>query len=204
MTRIIATWVLPTIVFVTVGLAVVGSAAADTSLNPPPPDFLACKAVGSGTICAGTRTISYGPDDTGLVCGSGASAFDIFDRGTFNQYAIRYYDTEGNLTRRRLHDNYTFGEWSNPLTGKIVSYTQNNLITDVLAVPGDFTSSTQTVTGENIYRVGTGAPVFIATGRQVWNFDESVLISSAGRNGFVAAFFEGDSTAFDAVCAALA
>jgi hypothetical protein len=185
-------------------LAATGRAAADTSLNPPPPDFLTCKAVGSGTICDGTRTISYGPDDSGLVCGSGASAFDIFDSGTFNQYAIRYYDTEGNLTRRRIHDYYTFGEWSNPLTGKVVSYTQNNLITDVLAVPGDFTSSTQTVTGENIYRAGAGAPVFIATGRQVWNFDESVLISSAGRNGFVAAFFEGDATAFDALCAALA
>jgi hypothetical protein len=124
--------------------------------------------------------------------------------GTNDDLAKVFLWAFANLTRRRLHDNYTFGEWSNPLTGKVVSYTQNNLITDVLAVPGDFTSSTQTVTGENIYRAGTGAPVFIATGRQVWNFDESVLISSAGRNGFVAAFFEGDSTAFDALCAALA
>jgi hypothetical protein len=188
--------------FVSAG-ALAGQPATQT-LNPPPPSFLVCKAVGSGTICEGTRTISYGPDDTGLVCGSGATAFDIFDSGTFNQHAIRYYDNNGNLTRRRIHDNYTFGQWSNPLTGKAVSYTQNNIYTDVLAVPGDFTSSTQTTTGENIYRAGRGAPVFIATGRQVFNFDGSVLISSAGRNGFIAAFFEGDSTAFDAVCAALA
>jgi hypothetical protein len=38
----------------------------------------------------------------------------------------------------------------------------------------------------------------------VFNFDESELIFSAGRNAFVAAFFEGDATAFDDVCAALA
>jgi hypothetical protein len=37
----------------------------------------------------------------------------------------------------------------------------------------------------------------------VFNFDESELISSAGRNAFVAAFFEGDATAFNEVCAAL-
>jgi hypothetical protein len=45
--------------------------------------------------------------------------------------------------------------------------------------------------------------VLISTGRQVFNFDMSELISSAGRNGFIAAFFHGDATAFDQVCAAL-
>jgi hypothetical protein len=76
--------------------------------------------------------------------------------------------------------------------------------TDVLAVPGELTSSTQTDTGENIYRTATGAPVLISTGRQVFNFDGSELLFSAGRNGFIAAFFEGDVAAFDQVCAALA
>ncbi len=174
------------------------------TLNPPPAPFLTCMAVGSGTICQGTRTISYGPDDTGIVCGSGANAYDIFDAGTFTQRVTRYYDTEGNLTRREDHEHWSLGQWSNPLSGATVSYTQNNVITDVLAVPGDRTSSTETITGEVIIRAATGAPVFIATGRQVFNFDESELISSAGRNAFIAAFFEGDTTAFDDVCAALA
>lgn len=174
------------------------------TLNPPPPSFENCKPVGAGTICDGSRTLSYGPVDTGIACGSGASAFDIFDQGTYNQYAIRYYDQNGNLTRRVIHSNYSLGQWSNPSTGAIVNYTQHNVQTDVLAVPGDFTSSTQTVTGENIYRTATGAPVLIATGRQVFNFDGSELFFSAGRNAFVAAFFQGDATAFDQVCAALA
>ena len=85
-----------------------------------------------------------------------------------------------------------------------VNYTQHNVETDVLAIPGALTSSTQTDTGENIYRTGTGVPVFIATGRQVFNFEGSELLFSAGRNGFIAAFSQGDTTAFDQVCAALA
>ncbi len=178
--------------------------AAAQDLNPPPPPFLTCKAVGNGTICQGSRIVSYGPDDTGIVCGSGANAFDVFDSGTFDQRAIRYYDQDGNLTRRVIYENYSSGQFSNPLTGAVVPYTQHNKLSDVLAVPSDFTTSTQTITGENIFQAGTGAPVLVNAGRQVFNFDESVLISSAGRNAFIAAFFEGDTAAFDDLCAALA
>ena len=174
------------------------------TLNPPPPSFETCKAIGGGTICSGTQTVSYGPVDTGIACGSGTNAFDIFDQGAYNESATRHYDGNANLTRRVIHDKYSFGQWSNPITGATVNYTQNNVQTDVLAIPGDLTSSTETITGENIYRTGTGAPVFIATGRQVFNFDMSELLSSSGRNGFIAAFFQGDATAFDQVCAALA
>lgn len=174
------------------------------TLTPPPPSFETCKTVGGGSICDGTQTVSYGPVDTGIVCGSGATAFDIIDQGIYNQHAIRYYDQNGNLTRRVIHSNYSFGQWSNPSTGATVNYTQHGVETDVLAIPGDLSSSTQTDTGENIYRTGTGAPVFIATGRQVFNFDGSELLFSAGRNGFIAAFFQGDTAAFDQVCAALA
>jgi hypothetical protein len=71
------------------------------------------------------------------------------------------------------------------------------------------TSSTQTITGEVIEKAangapfGTGRPVFFATGRQVFNSDESELISSTPHNGFIDAFFLGEPTAFDQVCAAL-
>ena len=32
---------------------------ATQTLDPPPPSFLACKAVGGGTICSGTRSFAY-------------------------------------------------------------------------------------------------------------------------------------------------
>ena len=150
----------------------------------------------------GSETVTYGPDNTGITCGSGATAVNIFDSGTFEQRVIRFYDSDGNLTRRTIHIKEIGGEWSNPLTGATVSYTQNNVNVDVLAVPGDFTSATSTTTGEVIIGAGTGAPVLIAVGRQV--FSDGDLLSSAGRNAFIAADFQGDTTAFDAVCAALA
>ena len=44
-------------------------------LTPPPPSFETCKTVGNGFICEGARTMTYGPDDTGITCGTGAGAF---------------------------------------------------------------------------------------------------------------------------------
>jgi hypothetical protein len=76
--------------------------------------------------------------------------------------------------------------------------------TFVLAIPGDFTSAADTLTGENIYRTPTGQFVLQAVGRQVFNFDQSQLVSSHGPNAFVAAFYEGDPHVFDQICAALA
>ena len=84
------------------GTAFAGQPVTQT-LNPPPPSFETCKTVGNGFICDGARTESYGPDDTGIACASGAGAFDIFYQGTHNQHAIRFYNTDGNLTRRVIH-----------------------------------------------------------------------------------------------------
>src|SRR5215472_5027614 len=57
------------------GTAFAGQPVTQT-LNPPPPLFETCKTVGKRVICDGARTESYGPDDTGIACGSGAGAFD--------------------------------------------------------------------------------------------------------------------------------
>jgi hypothetical protein len=168
-------------------------------LNPAPPGFYSCKPVGAGTICQGTQDASYGPTATDIPC----VGFDVFDSGVEHVRATRYYDGNGNLTRRVLHTTFSQAEWSNPITGKAVGYTQNNVQTDVPEVPGDLTTSREIITGEVIIRAGNGSPVLIATGRQVFTFDQAELISSAGRNAFIAAFFEGDTHAFDQVCAAL-
>lgn len=85
------------------GTAFAGQPVTQT-LNPPPPSFETRKTVGKRVICDGARTESYGPDDTGIACGSGAGAVDIFDQGTHNQHAIRFCNTDGNLTRRVIYD----------------------------------------------------------------------------------------------------
>jgi hypothetical protein len=177
--------------------------AAAQTLNPPPPSFETCKTVGNGTICQGNRTFSYGPDDTGIVCGSGANAFDIYDSATNNQDASRSYDQNGNLTRRVIHENYTFGQFSNPLTGAVVPYTQHDTITDVLAVPGNLSTATETNVGENIFKPAQGAPVFEYAGRFVVAPDGTIEFR-AGQNDFFAVFVDGNTSVLQPLCAALA
>src|SRR4051812_3473125 len=116
------------------------------TLNPPPPAYETCKAVGNGTICQGTQTFAFGPIDTAtegpaLVCGSGAGAFDVFDSEVGNSLARRTYDANGNLVRRVRYDQVTAGQNINPLTGAYVPYTSTLTNVDVLAVPGDLGST---------------------------------------------------------------
>ena len=183
--------------------AVAGQSPPGT-LNPPPPAFEICKATGQQTICRGTHQDIETPVDTGLVCGNGPTAFDIIDQGIVDQTATRYYDADGNLTRRVRHDTWLASFWSNPATGDTVPYTQRDTITDVLAVPGDLGSATRTQVGENIYTDPvTHQKVLTSTGRVVFAPDGS-LEFSAGQQPFIAHDVFGDSSVLDAVCRALA
>lgn len=172
------------------------------TLNPPPPSFETCRAVGSGTICHGARTESYGPVDAGIACGSGASAFEVFDQAVFNQRAIRYYDQNGNLTRRVIDEDYTSAQFSNPLTGAAVPYTQHNTTTDVLAVPGDLGSATETTTGETNFTVPHLGAVLLNAGKVTFGADGS-LDFRAGPQSFIYYFYNGDSSVASELCAAL-
>jgi hypothetical protein len=172
------------------------------TLNPSPPSFETCQTVGGGTIASGSRVVSEGPIDMG-PCVTDPS-FDVFDQHTFDQHATRWYDQNGDLTRRHIYDHYTFGQWSNPLAGTVVPYTQTSVENDEYATPGDMTSGTTTFTGENMYRVGTGAPLLFGNGRQVFSNVDGSLIESSGRNDFVLAFNENDRSVFGPICAALA
>lgn len=174
-------------------------------LNPPAPDGYTCKAVGGGTICTGSfpEDIVSEPQDE-LQCGSGPDAFSIHDNAHLDREATRWYDADGNLTRRVFHDQWIDSFWSNPDSGKIVPYNQNDKITDDLLVPGDFGSARETQTGMNNYfDPVTHKKVLQSTGRTVFGADGS-LESSSGQNWFVDMFVNGDTSVLDGVCAALA
>src|SRR3954469_1555998 len=95
------------------------------ALTPPPPSFETCKAIGDGTICQGDHTANEGLVDTGIVCGSGPSAFEIFDSGINHENAIHSYNDAGKLTRSVSHDNWSATQWSNPLAGTTLPYIQH-------------------------------------------------------------------------------
>src|SRR6266566_10092417 len=112
---------------ITIALLIPGTSAlagqpVTQTLNPPPPSFEPCKAVGSGTICFGSRTVVVN-DDTGTVCGVGANAFDIVLDATVDQTASRTYDRDGNMTRRFIKDTYRFGLFVNSVTGASLAFT---------------------------------------------------------------------------------
>jgi hypothetical protein len=181
-------------------LALAGTASAQ-DLNPPPPTYLdwTCTAVGSGTLCSASRVNVYGPQETDIVCGSGDSAFAVYDQGVEYQHVRRWYDTDGNLTRRLNHERFRPAWVSNPLTGTTLPYTQTNTYDTVLAVPGDLDSATVTTTGENITTdPETGKKIFIDVGRNIVGPDGTVEFT-AGNQLFVS----GDPAVFDPLCAAL-
>jgi hypothetical protein len=178
------------------------AAFAAPELTPPPPSFLTCKAAAGGTVCAGTRTVDYGPEDSGLACGSGTSTFAILDRGSFRQKAIRYYDADGNLTRRLLQEATTLGRLTNAATGRTVDYTQHSTIVSVPAVPGDLDTATETITGEIQVTLRHRGLVLAETGRVVLAPDGTLEFAS-GRHD-IEDYFRFDPSALDQLCAALA
>jgi hypothetical protein len=186
------------------GLALAVVVPVSSATRTPGSD---CQPVaGGGAICRSFEVEVEGPLDTGIACESAAGDFDIFDHFVDNQTRTEWIDANGNLTNRSDHDVYSFGEWSNPLTGDVVPYTQHSVENDDFPVPGDFSTATMTFTGENIYRLATGTGKFVlqGVGRQVFRFgDFDQLLSSHGPNAFVDAFNYGDPHAFDQVCAAL-
>ena len=184
----------------TLAPAGLGGQPVTQTLNPPPPSFEACKAVGNGTICQGSIDSSYGPFDTGLACGSGAGAFGIADSATQQELARRDYDNDGNLVKRYRNDRLE-GQLSNEVGGMTLPYKQTWIQTDVLAVPGDLGSATATWTGEFVLKPATGPPIVIGAGRDVFAPDGS-LDFQAGPSGFLD-LLAGDPSVVQTICAAL-
>lgn len=187
-------------VVVTLVLASSGIAGQPVTqpLNPPPPSFETCKATGTQTICQGARTLPpYGPVDTEITCGSGSNAFNIFDSGVESQVAARYYDADGNLTRRVIHQTND-SAFSNPLSGATIPYIQIQNITDVLAVPGDLGSATETTTGTANFTVPGMGAVFLNDGRVVGDSNDNLVFSAGPQD-----FNDSDPGVTDELCAAL-
>jgi hypothetical protein len=171
-----------------------------SDLNPPPPDIYTCKATADQTTCRASVTEREDPVITDVDC----PGFPIVDQGDVATEFVRRYDADGNWVKRVARERWTNAFWSNPLNGNRITYTQRNIITDVLGVPGDPDTITETLVGENIYTDPvTHKKVMASVGRTVWAPDGS-LEFSAGQQPFVARFVFGDTSDFDALCAALA
>ena len=161
---------------------------AAQDLNPAPPDFYTCNPVGGGTICRAHTVDQYEREATGIFCG----AVEILDSGIRDVQATRWYDGDGNLTRRFRTFLFRDAHLTNPATGLTLPYSQHNADTDELAVPGDLGSATLSSSGHlSITAPGFGG-VWMDTGHAIVS-PEGDLLARSGVSLLDA----------DAVCAAL-
>jgi hypothetical protein len=171
-------------------------------LTPQPPDFYACTATGGGTICRATTSDPYELEPTGIWCGTGAGAFEVLDSGGHIVRATRWYDTNGNLTRRERVNDFPGAHLSNPLNGASIYYQQHNTDWDVLAVPGDLSSSTWSGHGVLSMTVpGYGRVILEAGVIKVAPGDN--VEHQAGPTD-LGDYFSGNASVIDDLCAALA
>ena len=181
-----------------------GQLVDPTTLNPPPPPEFnpVCEAIGSGTICH--LAFSDPPvvaEGTGLVCGSGASSFEVLTSSTRSVEGRRYYDRDRNLTERHYRE-VVKGTFINPLTNVMVSYNQGDTVVHKLAIPGDINTGTMTISGSIQLHRTAGGVVLIDAGRSVLATDGTIL-RETGQHPFDAYYVFGDTSALQPLCDAL-
>jgi hypothetical protein len=178
-----------------------GQSINPSTLNPPAFPPYTCMGTGGGAICEkDIPPHQYGPSDNQIFCGTGANAFDTFDSGVESERVTRYYDANLNLVRRvTIFDDD--GQWSNAVTGVSVPYEQHQIITDVLGVPGDLRTITETTTGENRFVLPHDGLLALDSGRMTTdpNGDFTFLTP----NHDIEAYLLGGTAALQKLCAAL-
>jgi len=159
-----------------------------TTLNPVPPDIYTCMATGGGAVCLAHQVDVYENEQTGLICGSGAGAYEILDSGIRDVRAKREYDSDLNLTRRFRNILFRDTRFINPLNGHTLGYSQQNTDITVYTIPGDLSSGVAPDRGHLTLTVpGLGL----------------VIHESHNQSDFHP-YFDGDASAIAELCAALA
>ncbi|HET9914293.1 MAG TPA: hypothetical protein VFQ13_20535, partial [Anaerolineales bacterium] len=146
--------------------AFAGQSVDPATLNPPiPPEFNPeCQAVGFGTLCSVDFVEIQGPDASGIICGTGASSFDVVVSDTRTVTGQRYYDENGDLTQRHFRQ-VLVGTFINPLTGASLDYAESTTIIHDLTVPGDLSTGTENFTGSIRLSLPQGGTVLIDAGK---------------------------------------
>ncbi len=173
------------------------------TLNPPPPDFFnaECERTGEHITC----TLAFADpaiidEPSGIFC-DGTELLVTQDRSVVGK---RYYSAEGDLLRRHFREAFS-GSFSNPDTGKSVTWVAHNTLSHKLGTPGDIGTGQTQVTGQQIRisRPGGGS-VLIDAGRILIDESTFELIDWSGPKHFDDYFVRGDTEALAPLCDALA
>ena len=112
-----------------------------------------CQATGTGVVCRASAQFADSFGDTGLPCGGGT----IYEAGTGTFDITRIYTAEQTgvsgpgdyLTRSIGHENFKFTESLSPTGAGITApWKTHDTFTIDFAVPGDWSTTTQTIRGD--------------------------------------------------------
>jgi hypothetical protein len=179
-----------------------GQPVDPSTLNPPPnPLTTVCEKDGNQTIC--TLQFSDPPfaGGSGVICGTGATAYEVFQFQNRSVIGKRYYDQNGNLTRRHFRETLS-GTFSNPLTHATASFDGKDTVLHDLTIPGNVSTGTETVTGLFHVYLPHGGTVLFEAGKTI-NSADGTILSESGPHPFIAYFVLGDAAAVQPLCDAL-
>jgi len=173
------------------------------TLNPPPPPQFnpICERVGGGTICTVQFSDPPFAGGSGVFCGTGANSYEVYDFHNRSVTGKRYYDQNGNLTRRHFNEVDT-GTLSNPINHKALSSSARLTTLHDLSTPGDINSGTQVITGVARNYLPQGGVVILEAGRTI-NSGTGDFIRESGPHPFLDYFVFGDTAAVQPLCDAL-
>jgi hypothetical protein len=188
------------------GPASAGDRSVDpTTLTPAPPDFFnaVCARTGSQIQCdlAFVDPVQPVLEPTGILCGSGAGAFEVLDTSIRTVTGKRYYSADGLLLRRHFDDSI-HGTWTNSVTGATVTYEQHDTTLHDLAVPGDVQTGTEAQT-THVRLMTPHGSVVLESGRAVLDHASESFVFAAGHHAFGDYFDNGNRQALQPVCDAL-
>lgn len=116
----------------------------------------------------------------------------------------RFYDADGNLLERHFRESWV-RRLVNTANGQSLDWLGHDTIIHRLAVPGDDSTGTLTVSGtRNRLSIPGGGTVLVDAGRLVVDVATDTVIRSGGPHHFDDYFIHGDVDALQPLCDALA
>jgi hypothetical protein len=175
-----------------------------STLNPPPPAEFnpVCFVDGSNITCDIAFSEPPAVDaPSGIVCG-GTELLISFSRSVVGK---RFYDADGNLLQRHFREYFDNGSFLNPDTGLVALWTQHDTVIANLAVPGDFATGTEKLSGlETRVWLPGGGTILTDAGLLIFAAGTDEVVKISAHHPFDDYFRLGDPAALAPLCAALA
>jgi len=174
-----------------------------STLNPAPPaSFNAvCYLDGSHISCDLAFSEPEVVDDpSGILC-DGTELLASFSRSVVGK---RTYDADGNLLQRHFRESFDGGMFRNPDTGQVALWRQHDTVISNLAVPGDLSTGTESVSGlDTRVWLPDGGTILTDAGRLVFDAVSGEAVNVSAHHPFDTYYRLGDPSALAPLCAAL-